>query len=148
MDCKKHSAIIWSFIKFNKAPMYSIMRLAPAQTSGPVQAASTACTVTVNQSGWQGRRERRPGRRRQQRPGTDSHTLQGRSGRLSWTSGTLGHCYITLFLAIYHLGYIAPAKLLYSKGAISILCYIATCYLAILWRKVVYSNMLYSFAAT
>ena len=31
-------------------------------------------------------------------------------------SGTLGHCYIALFLAIYHLGYIAPAKLLYSKG--------------------------------
>ena len=24
-------------------------------------------------------------------------------------SGTLGHCYIALFLAIYHLGYIAPA---------------------------------------
>ena len=44
------------------------------------------------------------------------------------SSGTLGHCYtsIALFLAIYHLGYIAPAKLLYSKGAISILCYIAT----------------------
>ena len=41
-------------------------------------------------------------------------------------SGTLGHCYIALFLDIYHLGYIAPAKLLYSKGAISILCYIAT----------------------
>ena len=50
------------------------------------------------------------------------------------TSGTLGHCYIAFFLAIYHLGYIAPAKLLYSKGAISILCYtsIATCYIAIL----------------
>ena len=48
------------------------------------------------------------------------------------TSGTLGHCYIALFLAIYHLGYIAPAKLLYSKSAISILCYIATCYIAIL----------------
>ena len=32
MDCKKHSAFIWSFIKFNHAPMYSIMRLAPAQT--------------------------------------------------------------------------------------------------------------------
>ena len=47
-------------------------------------------------------------------------------------SGTLGHCYIVLFLAIYHLGYIAPAKLLYSKGAISILCYIATWYIAIL----------------
>ena len=47
-------------------------------------------------------------------------------------SGTLGHCYIALFLAIYHLGYVAPAKLLYSKGAISILCYIATCYIAIL----------------
>ena len=41
-------------------------------------------------------------------------------------SGTLGHCYIALFLAIYHLGYIAPAKLLYSKGAIFIFCYIAT----------------------
>ena len=63
------------------------------------------------------------------------------------TSGTLGHCYIALFLAVYHLGYIAPANPLYSKGAISILCYIATCYVAILWRKVVYSNMLYSFAA-
>ena len=36
----------------------------------------------------------------------------------SASSGTLGHCYIALFLAIYHLGYIAPAKLLYSKGAI------------------------------
>ena len=44
----------------------------------------------------------------------------------------LGHCYIALFLALYHLGYIAPAKLLYSKGAISILCYIAICYIAIL----------------
>ena len=32
MDCKKHSAIIWSIIKFNKAPMYSIMRLAQAQS--------------------------------------------------------------------------------------------------------------------
>ena len=30
MDCKKHSAFIGSFIKFDKAPMYSIMRLAPA----------------------------------------------------------------------------------------------------------------------
>ena len=47
-------------------------------------------------------------------------------------SGNLGHCYIALFLAIYHLGYIPPAKLLYSKGAISILFYIATCYIAIL----------------
>ena len=47
-------------------------------------------------------------------------------------SGTLGYCYIALFLAIYHLVYIAPAKLLYRKGAISILCFIATCYIAIL----------------
>ena len=51
------------------------------------------------------------------------------------TSGTfrLGHCCIALFLAICHLGYIAPAKLLYSKGAISIFCY---------------SNMLYSHSVT
>ena len=42
------------------------------------------------------------------------------------TSGTLGHCYLALFLAIYHLGYIAPEKMLYSRSAISIFCYIAT----------------------
>ena len=29
-------------------------------------------------------------------------------------SGTLGHCYIALFLAIYHLGYVAPANLLHT----------------------------------
>ena len=31
MDCKKHSTFIGSFIKSNKAPMYRVMRLAPAQ---------------------------------------------------------------------------------------------------------------------
>ena len=46
--------------------------------------------------------------------------------------GTLGHHFIALSLAIYSLGYIAPAKLLYSKGAITIFCYIATRYIAIL----------------
>ena len=34
MDCKKHSTFIGSFIKFNTAPMYRVMRLAPAQSVG------------------------------------------------------------------------------------------------------------------
>ena len=37
-----------------------------------------------------------------------------------------------LYTTTLVLGYIAPAKLLYSKGAISIFGYIATCYIAIL----------------
>ena len=56
----------------------------------------------------------------------------GTTRRTRWPSGTLGHCYIALFFAVYHLGYIAPAKLPYSKGAISIFCYIATFYIAIM----------------
>ena len=61
--------------------------------------------------------------------------LGRRASQAHHVSGTLGHCYIALFLAIYQLGYIAPAKLLYSKGAISLFCYIAL-------------NMLYSHSVT
>ena len=44
-------------------------------------------------------------------------------------SGTLGHCYIALFLAIYHLGYIAhwQAKMIYSYLLYSTLCYAMQC---------------------
>ena len=63
--------------------------------------------------------------------GVDGAAARSRMIRLEpWVAAIM--CYVALFLAIYHLGYIAPAKLLYSKGAISIFSYIATCYTAVL----------------
>ena len=68
--------------------------------------------------------------------------LSCQKGHSIWNLGSL-----RLYSTFFNLGYIAPAKLLYSTGAISIFCYIATCYIAILWRKVVHSNMLYTVPA-
>ena len=68
--------------------------------------------------------------------GTESHHLDSwypmKSCQHMISIWNLGSLLYSTFLATYHLGYIAPAKLLYSKGAISILCYIATCYISIL----------------